>query len=175
MSIFDYAVVADWESRLQVLESLAEQERWTFRSVSSQSSVPVLEAYVRYTFMRVHEQNRITEVSGLACFNTGLLTAGQEEIFGVFRVSDRYDPTSPGSKTNKKWFFTRWARSGERVLTDFPELPRLASYWVDPSELIFNPQLRVQPNLDHIIRENLSRFPVELGGSSGRTASHKTR
>lgn len=167
MSIFEYAVVADWESRLQSLEGLAEQERWTFRSVPSQSPAPILEAYVRHTFMRVREQKKITEASDLSCFNTGLLTPSQEEIFGVFRVSDRYDDTRPESKTNKKWFLTTWARSGARILTDFPELPGLATYWEDPSDLILNPRLRVQPNLDHIIRENLSRFPVELGGSLG--------
>jgi len=43
-------------------------------------------------------------------------------------------------------------------------LPSLATYWTDPSELIFNPQLRVELNVDHIVRENLGRFPVELGG-----------
>ena len=165
--IFEYAKVADWESRLQTLVAMAEQERWTYSSVPSTSPVPVLDAFVRFTFIRVHEQQRIAEVDKLACFNTGLLTPSQEEIFGVFRLSDRYDPTSPESKANKKWFLTKWARSGERVLTDFPELPRLASYWTSPSELIFDPQLQVQPNLDHIIRDNLNRFPVELGGFLG--------
>ena len=167
LRIFEYAKIADWESRLQTLVTMAEQERWTYRSVPNTSAAPVLDAYVRYTFMRVHEQQRIAEVAELACFNTGLLTPGQEEIFGVFRLSDRYDATRAESKANRKWFLMKWARSGERVLTDFPELPRLASYWRDPSEVIFNPQLQVQPNLDHIIRENLNRFPVELGGFLG--------
>lgn len=168
MRIFEYAKVADWESRLQGLADLAEQERWTYRAVPSSSPLPVLDAYVRYTFMRVHQQQRIAEVAELACFNTGLLTPGQEEIFGVFRRSDRYDPMNPESKGNWKWFLMRWARAGERVLTDFTDLPKLASYWRDPSELIFNPELQVQPNLDHIIRDHLNRFPVELGGLLGK-------
>lgn len=167
MRIFDYAKVADWESRLQTLADMAEKERWTYRSVPSSVSAPILDGYVRYTFIRVHKQKRIAEVAKLACFNTGLLTPSQEEIFGVFRLSDRYDPTRPESNANRKWFLMKWARSGERVLTGFPELPKLASYWRDPSELIFNPRLQVQPNLDHIIRENLNRFPVELGGFLG--------
>ena len=167
MRIFEYAKVADWDSRLQTLATMAEPEPWNYRSVPSSSPAPVLDAYIRYTFLRVHDQQRIAEVAELACFNTGLLTQSQEEIFGVFCLSERYDPTSPESIANKRWFLMKWARSGERVLTDFPELPRLASYWTDPSELIFNPELQVQPNLDHIIRENLNRFPVELGGSLG--------
>src|SRR5260370_30201823 len=50
------------------------------------------------------------------------------------------------------------------MLTDFMELPKLAAYWNDPAELVFDPKLQVQLNLDHIIRDNLHRFPEELGG-----------
>lgn len=81
-----------------------------------------------------------------------------------FRISDFYNPSLAASAQNKKWFLTSWARAGDRILTDFVELPSLASYWSDPAELIFNPTLPVQLNVDHIIRDNLNRFPVELGG-----------
>src|SRR5579863_7622224 len=57
-----------------------------------------------------------------------------------------------------------WARSGDKVLTDFMEFPRLAEYWNEPKELIFDPKLQVQLNLDHIVKDNLNRFPEELGG-----------
>jgi hypothetical protein len=165
MRIFDYAKVADWDSRLQVLaEDLAEHERWTFRRVPDSSPLPVLDSYIRYTFLRVHEQAKITESDRLSCFNTGLLTANQEEIFGVFRISDVFDPSLPVGPGNKKWFLTSWARAGDRQLTDFLQLPDLASYWTDPAELVFNPNLQVQLNLDHIIRDDLARFPTELGG-----------
>lgn len=164
MRIFEYAKVADWESRLNDLAKMAEPERWKYLSVPDRSSLPILDSYVRYTFLRIHEQGRLAESDRTSCFNTGLLTPNQEEIFGVFRVSDMYDPTKPVSSTNKQWFLTSWARSGERQLTDFFELPGLASYWTDPAELILNPHLQVQLNLDHIIRDNLNRFPVELDG-----------
>jgi hypothetical protein len=100
----------------------------------------------------------------MACFNTGLLTPAQEEIFGVFSVSEHYNPTAPVSPMNKKWFLKTWARSGDRILTDFSSLPEMATYWADPSELVFDPTLHVEPNIDHIVRENLNRFPIELGG-----------
>jgi len=50
------------------------------------------------------------------------------------------------------------------MLTDFLEFPRLVEYWNDPKELIFDPKLQVQLNLDHIVKDNLNRFPEELGG-----------
>lgn len=164
MRIFDYAKVADWESRLSDLAEIAEPERWTYLSVPDNSNLPILDSYIRYTFLRVQEQGRLSESERTSCLNTGLLTPNQEEIFGVFRISDMYDPKKPTSATNKKWFLTSWARSGERLLTDFFELPALASYWTDPAELVFNPHLQVQLNLDHIIRDNINRFPSELGG-----------
>lgn len=165
MRIFDFAKVADWDSRLQTLAEMAEPERWTYLRVPDKSPLPVLDSYMRYTFLRVHEQGHVAERDRLACFNTGLLTPHQEEIFGVFKVSDNYNPAQPAGHHNKKWFLLGWARAGERQLTSFLAFPPLASYWTDPGELIFDPSLQVQLNLDHIVRDNLSRFPEELGGS----------
>jgi hypothetical protein len=162
--IFDFAIVADWDDRLAQLAGMAEPERWTYLALPDSSPLPILDNYVRRTFLRVHEQGKVAETDALACFNTGLLTPDQEELFGVFTRSDFYDPGAPMSRENKKWFLKRWARSGDRILTPFPSLPTLATYWTDPSDLVFNPALEVRPNIDHILRENLERFPVELGG-----------
>jgi hypothetical protein len=162
--IFDFAKVADWEDRLQALAEMAEPERWKYLQAPAQSPLPVLDSYIKYTFVRVFDQQKIVEADRLACFNTGLLTPGQEEVFGVFTISDNYDRAQPISPLNKKWWLKSWARAGDRVLTDFTEFPRLAEYWNDPRELIFDPKLQVQLNLDHIIKDDLNRFPEELGG-----------
>lgn len=166
MRIFDYSIVADWEARLEGLAEMAEPERWTYVSVPTEPpmTLPVLDSYMRYTFLQLHAQGKVAEVDDLACFNTGLLTPSQEEIFGVFAISERYDPIRPEGHENRKWFLKLWARRGDRILTQFSSLPDLASYSTDPSELIFDPGLEVRPNIDHILRENLNRFPVELGG-----------
>jgi hypothetical protein len=168
MRIFDFAKIADWDDRLNALADLAEPERWKYLYTPSQSALPVLDSYIKYTFIRVFDQQKIVEADKLACFNTGLLTAGQEEIFGVFTVSESYDPTQPISFANKKWWLKSWARSGDRLLTDFMEFPKLVEYWNEPRELIFDPKLQVQLNLDHIIKDNLNRFPEELGGKVDR-------
>lgn len=165
MRIFDFAVVADWESRLEDLAEMAEPERWTYLEAPARTSLPVLDSYLRYTFLRLTDQGRIAETDDLACFNTGLLTPGQEEIYGVFTVSDHFDPGVSVGQDNKKWFLKTWARAGDGILTSFRSLPALATYWDDPGQLILNPALEIQPNLDHIVRENLPRFPVELGGT----------
>jgi len=164
MRIFDFAKVADWDARLQNLAELAEPERWTYHTVPSEKPLPILDLYVRHTFIRAFDQQKIVEADQMACFNTGLLTPGHEEIFGLFTQSDNYDRSRPQSGGNRKWWLKTWARSGDRALTDFMEFPRLAEYWVDPKDLVFDPKLQVQLNLDHIIKDNLNRFPEELGG-----------
>ena len=169
MRIFEYAKVANWNDRISDLVTLAEPERWEFISMPAECDYPVLDSYIKFTFRRIYDQNLIVEsYSGqYACFNTGLLTPGQEEIFAVFSSNINYDARSRESQNNRKWFLFSWARAGDRILTDFKELPKLATYWNDSSDLVFNPNLEVNLNLDHIIRENLNRFPIELGGNVG--------
>ncbi|HTB11054.1 MAG TPA: DUF3825 domain-containing protein [Bryobacteraceae bacterium] len=162
--IFAFAKVADWDDRLAALADMAEPERWKYVYAPSKSPLPVLDNYVKYTFARAFDQQKLVEADRVACFNTGLLTAGQEEIFGIFTISESYDRTAPISFNNKKWWLKSWARSGDRALTDFMEFPSLVEYWNDPKDLIFDPKLQVQLNLDHIIKDNLNRFPEELGG-----------
>lgn len=162
--IFDFAKIADWDDRLATLAEMAEPERWHNLHIPAKNSHPILERYIAHTFIRTYDQQKIVIADQVACFNTGLLTPGQEEIFGVFSVSDTYDRSQPISQNNKKWWLKSWARSGDRVLTDFMEFPALTEYWNDPKDLIFDPKLQVQLNLDHIIRDNLNRFPEELGG-----------
>jgi hypothetical protein len=166
--IFDFAKVADWEDRLHSLAELAEQERWQYLFVPSESKVPVLENYIKQTFIRCHDQQKVSVSDNLSCFNTGLLTSGHEEIFGIFTISENYDRTKPISGDNKKWWLKQWVRSGDRILTDFMELPPMAEYWSDSRELVFDPKLQVQLNLDHIVKDNLNRFPEELGGKVGK-------
>ena len=164
MRIVDYAMVANWEDRLQSLASLAEPERWKYLYVPTKERLPILDSYIRQTFSRAYDQQKVMEAEKLTCFNTGLLTPGQEEIFGVFSISERYVRSQPISAMNKKWWLRSWARSGDNMLTEFMEFPSLADYWQDPKELIFDPKHQVQLNLDHIIKDNLNRFPEELGG-----------
>ncbi len=165
MRVFDYAVVAHFEQRLAELAGMAEPERWTYERVPEhRSALPVLESYIRFTFMRVAEQGKVEEEEEMACFNTGLLTPGQEELFGIFVLSEHYNPGQAISLANKKWFLSTWARGGDRTMGRFARLPEMATYWDDPGELVFDPNLRVQQNIDHILRDNLHRFPQEFGG-----------
>src|SRR5438309_10879400 len=103
MRIFDYAVVANWDDRIKSLAGMAEPERWTYVSIPDRSSLPILDSYLRHTFVQLHSQTKLAFADDLSCFNTGLLTPEQEDIFGVFAVSERFDKSRPeGPPLNKK-------------------------------------------------------------------------
>lgn len=162
--IFAFAKVSAWDDRLKTLSEMAEPERWKYLYVPSLYPLPVLNSYIRYTFLRAYDQQKIVETDRLTCFNTGLLTPGHEEIFAVFTISETYDSTIVISPTNQKWWLRAWARSGDPILTGFMEFPPLVEYWNDSKDLIFDPKLQVQLNIDHIVKDNINRFPEELGG-----------
>ncbi|MGB8204308.1 MAG: DUF3825 domain-containing protein [Candidatus Baltobacteraceae bacterium] len=168
MNMHEFALIVNWEERLRDLATLAEPERWRYIHVpNGASDYPILRSYLQKTFMRLYEQNRISITERVACFNTGLMTPSQEEIFGLFTVADHYDPERPIARENKQWFLKGWYRAGDPWLTQLGELPPLASYWTDPAQLIFDPLLQLQLNVDHIVRDNLTRFPEDLGGRLG--------
>lgn len=47
-------------------------------------------------------------------------------------------------------------------LMKFSKLPEIANYFQDPTELIYDTRLDLRVNLDHIIDDNITRFPAQL-------------
>jgi len=52
--------------------------------------------------------------------------------------------------------------SDRRLLSSITQLPRPVRYAVDPYQLFFNADLPMQVDVDHIVGENLQRFPMPL-------------
>jgi hypothetical protein len=50
----------------------------------------------------------------------------------------------------------------DRDLVKFSKLPDSANYFNNPSELIYDTNLELRINIDHIIQDNKSRFPDSL-------------
>lgn len=57
-SIFEFAVVTEWESRLQVLAQTAEPERWSYLHVPGRVRLQILDNYIRHTFSRALDQGK---------------------------------------------------------------------------------------------------------------------
>ena len=152
-NLLDLAFVRGFGEGLPELQELAEDEDWGYRTPSDRTN-PVLTNYISYTYKRLVEERKIAiSADGQRlCFNSGLVTDNQEEIFALF---------SPNRNENasQHWYLTGWRQKSSHELSFFSRLPELAQYYDDPSVLIFDTRLELRVNVDHIIEGNIERFP----------------
>ncbi|MDR0931433.1 MAG: DUF3825 domain-containing protein [Victivallales bacterium] len=113
-----------------------------------------------YTFRRLKAENNKILYSienRYACFNTGLLTPTYEYIYAFFEANNKQ------SKSSQPFFFVGFFKGiDSRITSHFSILPEIANYFSDPSLLIYNPNLPIAPNIEHIIADNTQRFPEAL-------------
>ena len=152
-NIFDLAFVRGFNEGLPELKELAEEEDWNYRAPAERPN-PVLTNYISYTYKRLVEESKIAiSADGQRlCFNTGLVTDNQEEIFALFSPN-RHDNAS------QNWFLMGWRQKSASELSSFSRLPDLAQYYDDPIVLIYDTRLELRVNIDHIIEDNKERFP----------------
>ncbi|MFT8636589.1 MAG: DUF3825 domain-containing protein [Pseudoclavibacter sp.] len=145
-----------WAEPLAVLAELAEDEDWTGAAPGG-AQLPILDRYVRATYHRLVAEDKIATSDGgaFAALNTGLLTPYAEEIFGLFARNDH-----PGAQP---WKFVRWATESDRdILANFPAPPRMAVYIRSTADLVYDVDRPIKLAYEHIIGDNLGRFPREL-------------
>jgi Domain of unknown function (DUF3825) len=152
--LFQFAFIPVTDERLRELGDLAEPEDWAYHHTTSDHPYPILFNYVRYSYRRVAEENKIalSEDGQFSCFNTGLVTPNQEPLYASFETNRKEDA--------QPWFFKGWFRRGQWELTKFPDLPDLAHYFDDPTCLVFDTRKDFRVNIEHIIGETpRERFP----------------
>lgn len=153
MKLFDYGWFKDFHGCIEELKSMAMKEDWDYKK-NPIGKNPILENYIRHTFVKVYEESKVLEQHGYAIFNTGLVTDYQEEIYGLFQKNRR-----PGTI---QWFFIGWRKASDRELMKFSCLPDNANYFENSSDLIYDTRLELRPNVNHIIDDNIARFPTAL-------------
>ncbi len=139
------------------LSRFVEHEDWEYRYTAAQNPHPVLRSYITYTYRRIAEEKKIavTADEEFACWNTGLITPAQEPVYMLLsknKITD-WDPY---------WHFAKFLRRGEWELNRFPILPDMAHYFEDPSVLVLDTRKEVRINVEHVVNENLARFPTGL-------------
>lgn len=173
-SLFDFAWIpargADvpaskgYESRLKDLAERAQPEMWSFDPAQPYA---ILGNYLRYTFKRlVHERKIEESVDGtgvkIAAFNTGLFTPNYEEIFALFEANR--------DVSKQPWVLKDFVVESDRRMAFFQTRPKAARYFEKPAELIYDPDRDLIPNLDHVLDDNIERYPADL-----RTNPHRRR
>ena len=162
--LFSFAVFPTYNNAIKFLaEDLAAHEEWNY-SDSQVKTYPILKNYLEFTFRKLKQESKVVFTSNnkYACFNTGLVTNNLEDIFAFF---EEYRNPRPGSII--PFCFKAFLKeSDNNVLRHFSgNLPDIPNFFEKPELLIFNPKCRLIPDIDHIIQDNISRFPSHLQGA----------
>lgn len=148
-----------FEKKLSFLAGMANKEDWDFKDPRykvANRNYPILYNYLNFTYDRLKEENKLalSEDGGSMCFNTGLQTDFEEDIFAYFRKNEKYPDLA-----SQPWFFVKFCKPFETELSVFSPLPEIAHYFDNPADLIFDKRyLPIRPNYEHIIRDNKDRF-----------------
>ncbi len=164
LKLFSFAYFPKYDDAIKYLgEKLASDEEWSY-SNSYTKTYSILKNYLEFTFRKLNQEEKIVFTSNnkYACFNTGLVTSNLEDIFAYF---EKYKKPKLGTTT--QFFFRAFLKeSDNNILNNFSEeLPEIANFFDKPELLIFNPKCKLIPDIDHIIKDNKTRFPKHLQGS----------
>ncbi|MGA7875384.1 MAG: DUF3825 domain-containing protein, partial [Desulfoferrobacter sp.] len=106
---FDKGIGENWQTPFQQIAEMAKPEpgEWNFQRPEYKKpgvKYPILLSYLNYTFVRLQQQDKIKYVGNKACFNTGLQTPDEKDIFAIFTKSRK-----PRSGTDfSDWSFDGW-------------------------------------------------------------------
>lgn len=136
------------------LAAIALPENW------GGGRMPILFNYIKFYTRRIHEEGLWTEATAaggvkLAAFDTGLLSRHFEPIYAVFEENRNAD--------RQPWVHKDWAipSSSRMKAFDLTKVKR-AVFFSDPAEVVYDPRVPVIPNLEHILDENVDRYPAPL-------------
>jgi hypothetical protein len=159
--LFKFAVFPNYDQAITFLaDTLADKEDWDFSDTITKSN-GILKNYLEFTFRKLLQEKKVrfTTDNKFACFNTGLVTENLEDIFAFF---EEYKKPRSGF-TTPFCFKAFLKKSDNNVLRHFSHsIPDVADFFDKPELLIFNPKCDLIPDLDHIIKDNLLRFPGHL-------------
>lgn len=155
-----------WETPYQKLaDDMAKDEEWNFRKEKYRrhgQNFPILTNYLNYTFLRVQDLGLIaySPDKQRACFNTGLQTQNEKDIFAAFARNEDAE-----ARNITDWRFHDFLDSYSDQLSYFRPLPEIATYITDPSDLVFDTSFHIEVNYEHIFDENHDRLPEALKGN----------
>lgn len=143
-------------NKLNYLASIAQPEQWDYKDSSDKS---ILYNYICYTYDRVKAEDKIEILDDQTamCFNTGLLTQYGSDIYAYFIKN-----ANPHAKEGQLWFLNGFKQRSDNEMRPFKKHPEIADYFTTPADFIYDKNLEIYMNYDHIIDDNYDRF-VDVG------------
>lgn len=159
--LFKFAYFPNYEASINFLATnLADNEQWDY-SGSGTKNNSILKNYLEFTYRKVVSENKVvyTAKNDFACFNTGLVTTNLEDIIAFFELNR----LNFGAGVSPYVFKAFLKVSDIQILKHFAsKIPETADYFQNPEDLIFNPKCDLISDIDHIIQDNIARFPAHL-------------
>lgn len=143
IDIYDYMYWGDYNAKIKELAEKALPEKWSFEDEDDYS---ILKNYLKYTFNKLQEEDKIIETDSYCVFNTGLFSHYYEPIYAYGELNRNE------SIAASRWYFKGFKDTYELGILDIvEEFPERADYFSDPSRLVFNWHLKVNKNYKHIL------------------------
>jgi len=148
-----------WDLRLEELALKAQPEHWD-DPIEPTGAFPVLGNYLRYSYARLKQEGKFLRTPDsrdveIGAFNTGLFTPNFEPIFALLELNRNED--------KQPWVFKDWVAPSDRRLRGLElEKVRPPTYFKQADDLIYNPNLDLIANLDHILDDREDRWPDVL-------------
>ncbi len=159
IDIYDYMYWGDYNQQIQKLAEKALPEKWSFENKDDNY---ILKNYLKYTFNKLQDEQKVIETDTYCVFDTGLFSHYYEPIYAYGELYK-----NPAENT-AKWYFKGFKDEYELGALDVVEkFPERADYFSDPSRLVFNWHLKVNKNYKHILDDlNTSqRLPDSIKNS----------
>lgn len=150
--------IEDQNKKFEILARMAQPEMWTYKRIKDSDPYKILRNYFFFTYNRLDEENKILiSVDGeYCCMNTGLLTVYNQEIIALFQKNKDI-------RNSRPWYFVGFFKETDKRFTmHFSQIPLLASYFDNVSDLVYDSSLELNLRKEHIIDDNLGRF-IEIG------------
>lgn len=153
VEVYDYLQWGNYNSRIANLAQLSNSDTWSFRGKSDNS---ILKNYMKHTFFKLQEENKVFETESNCIFNTGLFNNYYEAIF----IQGEKNTELP----DKEWKFKCFCTKYELGYLGLKNCPERADYFQDPSLLVFDWRCPININYPHILEDedNRTRLPEEV-------------
>lgn len=160
IDIYEYMYWGNYNAQIQKLAEKALPEKWSF---DEKNDNYILKNYLKYTFNKLQEENKVIETNTYCVFDTGLFSHYYEPIYAYGELNKNFTGNAP------KWYFKGFKDTYELGSLDIEKFPERADYFSDPSRLVFNWHLNVNKNYKHILDDlNTSERLPEILKNSDR-------
>lgn len=149
----------EYSRKIEKLAELAQPESWASGKDRGEDPYHILRNYFQYTYNRLEEEGKIitSKCGSYRCMNTGLLTKYNQDILAIFSLS------RAEGEGMLPWYFNGFFKDSDRFFTsNFSIVPEIANYFDNPADLIYDRNLKIHIQKEHIIDNNFYRF-VDIG------------